>query len=93
MSRRLIDWRQDAGLAWWWVEDGAGNSYLYYYLYALERAGMLYDTSLIGNHDWYLDGAQVILAARSLGYKVLLYDGSFEDWSRKDYPVETAPKP
>ena len=30
---------------------------------------------------------QVILAARSLGYKVLLYDGSFEDWSRKGYPV------
>ncbi len=31
---------------------------------------------------------QVILAARSLGYRVLLYDGSFEEWSRKDYPVE-----
>jgi thiosulfate/3-mercaptopyruvate sulfurtransferase len=35
---------------------------------------------------------QVILAARSLGYKVLLYDGSFEEWSRKDYPVETPPR-
>ena len=31
---------------------------------------------------------QVILAARTLGLKVLLYDGSFEEWSRKDYPVE-----
>jgi thiosulfate/3-mercaptopyruvate sulfurtransferase len=30
---------------------------------------------------------QVILAARTLGFKVLLYDGSFEEWSRKDYPV------
>jgi len=39
-----------------------------------------------------MQATQVILAARSLGYKVLLYDGSFEDWSRKDYPVETAPK-
>jgi thiosulfate/3-mercaptopyruvate sulfurtransferase len=30
-------------------------------------------------------------AARTLGYKVLLYDGSFEDWSRRaDYPVETS---
>jgi len=30
----------------------------------------------------------VIFAARTLGYKVLLYDGSFEDWSRHaDYPV------
>ena len=25
MSKRLLDWRQDAGMAWWWVEDGAGN--------------------------------------------------------------------
>ncbi len=30
-----------------------------------------------------------LFAARTLGYKVLLYDGSFEDWSRHaDYPVE-----
>jgi len=31
---------------------------------------------------------QVVLAARSLGYTVRLYDGSFEDWSRRDYPVD-----
>lgn len=30
---------------------------------------------------------QVILAARTLGYTVRLYDGSFEEWSRKAYPV------
>lgn len=30
-----------------------------------------------------------IFGARLLGYKVLLYDGSFEDWSRRDLPVET----
>ena len=30
----------------------------------------------------------VLLAARTLGFKVLLYDGSFEEWSRKDYPVD-----
>ena len=35
---------------------------------------------------------QVILAARTLGLKVLLYDGSFEEWSRKDYPVENPAK-
>ena len=35
---------------------------------------------------------QVILAARSLGFTVLLYDGSFEEWSRKDYPVENPAK-
>jgi len=31
-----------------------------------------------------------LLAARSLGYKVLLYDGSYEDWSRRDGPTETS---
>jgi thiosulfate/3-mercaptopyruvate sulfurtransferase len=36
---------------------------------------------------------QVILAARSLGHTVLLYDGSFEEWSRKNYPVESGGKP
>ena len=31
----------------------------------------------------------VLFAARSLGYDVVLYDGSFEDWSRRtDAPVE-----
>jgi hypothetical protein len=40
------------------------KEFLYYYLYALERVGMLYDTALIGRRDWYLEGAQVILAAQ-----------------------------
>ena len=31
----------------------------------------------------------MLFAARSLGHPVLLYDGSFEDWSaHADYPVE-----
>ena len=30
----------------------------------------------------------VLLAARTIGFKVLLYDGSFEEWSRKEYPVD-----
>ncbi len=65
------------GMAWlaknWSVTENVGpcqtggkdpKEFLYYYLYAVERAGMLYDTPLIGNHDWYLDGARVILAAQ-----------------------------
>ena len=35
-----------------------------YYLYALERAGILTETPLLGNKDWYLDGARVLLAAQ-----------------------------
>jgi thiosulfate/3-mercaptopyruvate sulfurtransferase len=32
----------------------------------------------------------VVLAARLLGHDILLYDGSFEDWSRRNLPVEAA---
>ena len=45
----------------------APTEFLYYYLYALERAGMLYDTVFIGNKDWYLDGARELLAAQKQG--------------------------
>ena len=30
----------------------------------------------------------MLFAARTLGYRVVLYDGSFEDWSKRDLPVE-----
>jgi hypothetical protein len=66
------------GLAWlnanWTVKQngptsetakGQPTAWLYYYLYAIERTGMLYDTALIGNHDWYLDGARELLAAQA----------------------------
>jgi len=35
--------------------------FIYYYLYALERVGMLYGTDLFGKHDWYFEGAKVLL--------------------------------
>lgn len=34
----------------------------YYYLWALERAGMLYGTELLGAHDWYAEGVEEVLA-------------------------------
>lgn len=33
----------------------------YYYLYGLERVGMLGNYQRIGTHNWYVDGARVIL--------------------------------
>ena len=65
------------GMAWvaknWSVTENIGpcetggkepKEFLYYYLYALERAGMLYDTAFIGKYDWYFEGARVLLAAQ-----------------------------
>lgn len=34
-------------------------------------------------------GTAVIFAARSLGIDAVLYDGSFQDWSKRNLPVET----
>ncbi len=44
--------------------DFAENSQhqYYYYLYALERAGMLYGTEIMGAHKWYPEGAKVLIA-------------------------------
>jgi len=38
---------------------------LYYYLYSLERAGIILDTTLFGTHDWYNEGATFLLAKQS----------------------------
>jgi hypothetical protein len=35
-----------------------------YYMYALERAGMLYDTVKFGDHDWYLEGAKLLVRSQ-----------------------------
>ena len=43
----------------------------YYYLYGLERAGVLADTAWVGTHDWYLEGAEFLLPAQRA-------DGSWE---------------
>ncbi|MDP6538338.1 MAG: hypothetical protein QF903_04380 [Planctomycetota bacterium] len=37
----------------------------YYYLYGVERVGAFFDTELIGEHPWYRDGAERLLAKRS----------------------------
>jgi len=68
------DWKKDktvqGGLAWmaqnFSVTDNPrlGNVAYYYYLYAVERLGILYDTRKIGTHDWYAEGAKAILEAQ-----------------------------
>jgi hypothetical protein len=61
------DWKKDAvtvaGLNWLAVHWSVDLNY--YYLYALERAGMLYGTDKIGDHDWYWEGAKAIVPAQN----------------------------
>ena len=68
------DWKKDPlvknGLTWlgnqFAVADnpGRGKNWLLYYLYGVERAGVLYGTEKIGDHDWYLEGAKFLLDAQ-----------------------------
>jgi hypothetical protein len=61
-----VNWKKDplavAGCNWL-GKHFAVNSNLYY-MYALERAGMLYGTEKFGDHDWYLKGAQSIVRSQ-----------------------------
>ena len=38
-----------------------GRSWLFYYLYGMERAGRLSGRRFFGNHDWYREGAQYLV--------------------------------
>ncbi len=68
------DWRQDKnvldGLQWiaknFSVKENPnlGEKWHYYYLYGLERAGMLFGTETIGSHKWYKEGSEYLIAAQ-----------------------------
>jgi hypothetical protein len=58
------------GLAWldhhWTVDQnpGIGHNRVYYYLYGLERVGVLGSVEFIGKHHWYAEGAGVLVNAQ-----------------------------
>jgi thiosulfate/3-mercaptopyruvate sulfurtransferase len=52
------------------------------------KAGVKPNDTVIGYCHIGQQTTAMLFAARALGHDVLLYDGSFEDWSKKDYPVE-----
>jgi hypothetical protein len=41
---------------------GKGTSWYYYYLYGMERAGVLYGTETFGSRVWYVEGARELLS-------------------------------
>lgn len=59
------------------------------------QAGVKPGDTVIGYCHIGQQATAMLFAARSLGHPVLLYDGSFEDWSlhHPAYPVEAANKP
>lgn len=53
------------------------------------KAGVRPGDTVVGYCHIGQQATAVLFAARSLGYPVLLYDGSFQDWSRRtEFPVE-----
>jgi thiosulfate/3-mercaptopyruvate sulfurtransferase len=55
------------------------------------RAGVKPGDTIVGYCHIGQQATAMLFGARTLGYKVLLYDGSFEDWARKGWPVEVPP--
>ena len=57
------DFRKDkvtnAGVAWIGKHFAVNTNY--YYMYGLERAGMLYDVESFGGNNWYWKGVPVLL--------------------------------
>jgi thiosulfate/3-mercaptopyruvate sulfurtransferase len=55
----------------------------------LAKGGVKPGDTVIGYCHIGMQTTAVLLAARTLGHPVLLYDGSFQDWSRHtEYPVD-----
>lgn len=55
---------------------------------AFDKAGVKRGDKLVVYCHIGQQATAIIFAARTLGYDAVLYDGSFEDWSRRDLPVE-----
>lgn len=44
----------------------AGKTWLFYYLYGLERVGRLSGQRLVGQHDWYREGCEFLVANQTV---------------------------
>ncbi len=73
------DWKNDsfvkAGMKW--LTDHFSVNKNYYYMYGLERVGILYGTQTLGTHDWYQEGARLLLREQKP-------DGSWGDHKDKE---------
>ncbi len=72
-----LAWKQNAaasfegGVAWMELRYSVtrnanyGRSWYYYYLYGLERVGVLCDVRYLGEHDWYAEGASTLVCLQT----------------------------
>jgi thiosulfate/3-mercaptopyruvate sulfurtransferase len=59
----------------------------------LSRAGVKPGDTVVGYCHIGQQATAMLFAARTLGYNVLLYDGSFTNWEKSELPVALpAPK-
>jgi hypothetical protein len=63
-------------------EHGGGRPgyMLYYYLYGLERAAILYGTERVGAHDWYEEGKKYLLENQNARGSWACPDGGNDVW-------------
>ena len=54
------------------------SSWHFYYLYALERVGRMTGQRFIGNHDWYREGASVLLSQQDAQFGQFSSRSTFE---------------
>ena len=62
------------------VHRGDTKAYYLYYLYALDRVGMLYGTETVGSNLWYADGAKVLLDAQNADGSWSMSQGEKNTW-------------
>lgn len=43
------------------------RDWVYYYLYGMERVGVLADVEMLAKHDWYQEGAKFLLSVQTAG--------------------------
>lgn len=75
-----------------WLEESfsvtsntAGEeSWIYYYLYGLQRVGALFEIEKIGSHDWYWEGAAELVKWQ--GADGHWQKGGFQEWPRQPMP-------
>lgn len=60
---------------------------------AFQHAGVHPGDTIIAYCHVGQQATAIVFAARSLGYRTLLYDGSFDDWSRRHLPAEAPAHP